>query len=157
VVTARPFNTFGPRQTARAVIPTIASQLVSGCTALRLGALLPTRDFNYVTDIARGMIALALCPEAEGRVVNIGSGQEWSIEQTARLLMDAIGRDVQILCEEGRMRPANSEVNRLLADNVLIHSLTDWRSEVSFRQGLENTVEWIKRNIRYFDVSTYAR
>lgn len=157
VVTARPFNTFGPRQTARAVIPTIASQLVSGCTALRLGALLPTRDFNYVTDIARGMIALALCPEAEGRVVNIGSGQEWSIEQTARLLMDAIGRDVQILCEEGRMRPANSEVNRLLADNVLIHSLTDWRSEVSFRQGLENTVEWIRRNIRYFDVSTYAR
>ena len=156
VVTARPFNTFGPRQTARAVIPTIASQLVSGCTALRLGALSPTRDFNYVTDIARGMIALALCPEAEGKVVNIGAGQEWSIEQTARLLMETTGRDVQILCEEKRMRPANSEVNRLLADNALIHSLTDWRSEVSFRQGLGNTVEWIRRNIRYFDVSSYA-
>ena len=156
VVTARPFNTFGPRQTARAVIPTIASQLVSGCTALRLGALSPTRDFNYVTDIARGMIALALCPEAEGKVVNIGAGQEWSIEQTARLLMETTGRDVQILCEEKRMRPANSEVNRLLADNVLIHSLTDWRSEVSFRQGLGDTVEWIRRNIRYFDVSSYA-
>lgn len=156
VVIARPFNTFGPRQTARAVIPTISSQLISGCTALRLGTLSPTRDFNYVTDTARGMIALAICPEAEGRVVNIGAGQEWSIEQTARLLMEVTGRDVPILCEEERMRPMNSEVNRLLADNALIRSLTDWRSEVSFRQGLENTVEWITRNIRYFDVLTYA-
>lgn len=157
VVTARPFNTFGPRQTARAVIPTIASQLVSGCPALRLGALTPTRDFNYVTDTACGMIALALCSQAEGRVVNIGSGEEWSIEQTAKMLMEVAGLEVQILCEEQRMRPENSEVNRLLADNSLIHSLTDWRSEVSFRQGLEKTVEWIKRNIHHFDISTYAR
>jgi NAD dependent epimerase/dehydratase len=157
VVTARPFNTFGPRQTARAVIPTIASQLVSGCSVLRLGAVSPTRDFNYVTDTARGMIALALCPNADGKVVNIGSGEEWSIEKTARLLMEMTGCDVQISCEEERMRPANSEVNRLLADNMLIHSLTDWRSEVPFRRGLENTVEWITRNIKYFDVSSYAR
>lgn len=157
VVIARPFNTFGPRQTARAVIPTIASQLVSGCPALRLGALTPTRDFNYVTDTACGMIALALCSQAEGRVVNIGSGEEWSIEQTAKMLMEVAGLEVQILCEEQRMRPENSEVNRLLADNSLIHSLTDWRSEVSFRQGLEKTVEWIKRNIHHFDISTYAR
>lgn len=157
VVTARPFNTFGPRQTARAVIPTIASQLVSGCSVLRLGALTPTRDFNYVTDTARGMIALALCSEAEGRVVNIGSGEEWSIEKTAKMLMEVTGREVQILCDEQRLRPENSEVNRLIADNALIHSLTDWRSEVSFGQGLEKTAEWIKRNIHHFDISTYAR
>jgi len=157
VVTARPFNTFGPRQTARAVIPTIACQLISGCSALRLGALTPTRDFNYVTDTARGMIALALCAEAEGRVVNIGSGEEWSIEQTAKLLMEVAGREVEILCDEQRIRPENSEVNRLLADNTLIHSLANWRSEVQFRQGLEQTFEWIKRNIHHFDASTYAR
>jgi len=157
VVTARPFNTYGPRQTARAVIPTIATQLLSGCSALHLGALTPTRDFNYVTDTASGMIALTLCSEAEGRVVNIGSGEEWSIEQTAKLLMEITGRKVQILCEEQRMRPENSEVNRLLADNELIHSLTDWRGEVSFRQGLEQSVEWIKRNLHHFDITTYAR
>lgn len=157
VVTARPFNTFGPRQTARAVIPTIASQLLSGCTALRLGALTPTRDFNYVTDTARGMIALALCPDAEGCVVNIGSGEEWSIQQTAEILMEVVGREVEILCDRERIRPEKSEVNRLLADNNLIHTLTDWRSEVTFRQGLEKTVEWIKTNIQYFDVTSYAR
>jgi len=157
VVTARPFNTFGPRQTARAVIPTIACQLLSGCTELRLGALTPTRDFNYVTDTARGMIALALCPAAEGQVINIGSGEEWSIEQTARMLMEITGRDVPIRCDEQRIRPEKSEVNRLLADNRRIRSLTDWRSEVSFRLGLQNTVEWIKRNIEAFDAMTYAR
>lgn len=157
VVTARPFNTFGPRQTARAVIPTIASQLVAGCSALRLGALSPTRDFNFATDTAQGMIALALCKEAEGRVINIGSGEEWSIEQTARMLMDITGRTVDILCDEQRIRPENSEVNRLLADNSLIHSLTGWRSQVPFREGLEKTVDWIGRNIGYFDTSAYAR
>lgn len=157
VVTARPFNTYGPRQTARAVIPTIASQLVSGCSSLRLGTLTPTRDFNYVTDTARGMIALALCAQAEGRVVNIGSGEEWSIEQTAKLLMEVTGREVPIICEEQRIRPENSEVNRLLCDNKLICSLTNWRSEVSFHKGLEETAEWIKRNISHFDVATYAR
>lgn len=157
VVTARPFNTFGPRQTARAVIPTIASQLVAGCRELKLGSLTPTRDFNFVTDTVCGMIALALCSEAEGRVVNIGSGEEWSIEQTAKMLMEVTGCEVTILCDEQRMRPKDSEVNRLLADNALIHSLTDWRSEVSFREGLEKTVEWIKCNIRYFDISAYAR
>ena len=92
VVTARPFNTYGPRQTARAVIPTIASQLLAGCSQLKLGALSPTRDFNFVTDTAAGMLALALCRQAEGKVVNIGSNEEWSIEQTARMLMAVVGR-----------------------------------------------------------------
>jgi nucleoside-diphosphate-sugar epimerase len=157
VVTARPFNTFGPRQTARAVIPAIASQLLSGCGFLKLGALSPTRDFNYVEDTARGMLALALCRAAEGKVVNIGSGQEWSIEQTARLLMDVVGRSVEIQCDEQRLRPEGSEVNRLLADAALIRSLTDWTSAVPFKEGLRSTVEWIRKNLRHFDTAEYAR
>jgi nucleoside-diphosphate-sugar epimerase len=157
VVTARPFNTFGPRQTARAVIPTIASQLLSGAKELKLGALSPTRDFNYVGDTAAGMIALATCPAAEGRVVNIGSGEEWSIEQTARLLMEIAGRDVPIVCEQERLRPENSEVNRLLADNHVIRDLTAWRPAVPFREGLRRTVDWIRVNIGRFDPGRYVQ
>lgn len=157
VVTARPFNTFGPRQTARAVIPTIASQLLAGCSQLKLGALSPTRDFNFVTDTAAGMLALALCPEAEGEVVNIGSGEEWSIAQTVKLMMKITGREVEIVTEEHRIRPENSEVNRLLADNSRIHSMTNWRTSVPFERGLEKTVEWIGRNLHFFDPEHYAR
>lgn len=157
VVTARPFNTFGPRQTARAVIPTIASQLAGGCQVLRLGALTPTRDFNFASDTAAGMVSLALCAAAEGLVVNIGSGEEWSIEQTARLLMEVSGREVPIECDEQRVRPEASEVNRLIADNRLIRSLTDWRPQVPFRDGLAQTARWVGRNLHHFDTGTYAR
>lgn len=157
VVTARPFNTFGPRQTARAVIPTIASQLLAGCQELRLGTLTPTRDFNFVTDTARGMLALGLCQAAEGQVVNIGSGEEWSIGRTVELLCELAGRQVEIVTEQARIRPEKSEVNRLLADNTLIHKLTDWRSEVPFREGLEQTLAWIGRNLDHFDTARYAR
>lgn len=156
VVTARPFNTFGPRQTARAVIPTIASQLVAGRTTLRLGSLHPTRDFNFATDTARGMLALALCPQAEGEVVNIGSGEEWSIGQTLGLLADIVGRDVQVETDEARVRPEKSEVNRLLADNSKMLALTAWRPEVGFRSGLERTVRWIEQNLALFDPDRYA-
>lgn len=156
VVTARPFNTFGPRQTARAVIPTIASQLQSGCSELKLGALTPTRDFNYATDTAAGMIALALCKEAEGEVVNIGSGEEWSIEETAKLLMEVSGREVPIRCDEDRIRPEKSEVNRLLADTTKIHRLTGWKSQVSFKEGLTKTAEWIDKNIHHFNAERYT-
>ncbi|MEX2454652.1 MAG: GDP-mannose 4,6-dehydratase [Rhodospirillaceae bacterium] len=157
VVTARPFNTFGPRQTARAVIPTIASQLLSGAEELRLGALTPTRDFNFATDTADGMIALATCAAAEGRVVNIGSGEEWSIEQTARMLMEICGRDVPIVTESERLRPENSEVNRLLSDNRLIAELTGWQRKISFREGLSCTAGWISENLDHFDPNRYAR
>ena len=157
VVTARPFNTFGPRQTARAVIPTIASQLISGRSALKLGSLSPTRDFNFVTDTAAGMLALALCKEAEGEVVNIGSGEEWSIAQTLEILCDIVGRKAEVVLDERRIRPEKSEVNRLIADNSKIINLTDWRSEVSFREGLIQTVEWIERNLMYFDVDNYSK
>jgi NAD dependent epimerase/dehydratase len=157
VVTARPFNTFGPRQTARAVIPTIASQLVAGRSTLKLGALSPTRDFNFATDTAAGMVALALCQQAEGRVVNIGSGEEWSIAQTAEMLCEIVGRKVEIISDESRVRPEKSEVNRLLADNRLIHELTSWKTQTPFRTGLERTVEWIERNLSQFDVDSYAK
>lgn len=147
VVTARPFNTFGPRQTCRAVIPTIATQLLEKTPVLKLGALSPTRDFNYVTDTVKGMLALALCKRAEGQVVNIGTGEEWSIEQTAKMLMEITGHYPEIVCENERIRPEKSEVNRLLADTQLISKLTDWEREIFFDAGLSKTVDWLKRNL----------
>jgi NAD dependent epimerase/dehydratase len=157
VVTARPFNTFGPRQTARAVIPTIASQLAAGKKRIRLGALKPTRDFNYVTDTAGGMLSLALCAAAEGRVVNIGSGEEWSIAQTAELLCNIAGLDAEIVTAGERIRPEKSEVNRLLADNSLISNITGWHSNVAFPDGLERTYRWIEKNLNLFNIDDYAK
>ena len=157
VVIARPFNTYGPRQTARAVIPTIASQLLAGKERLQLGALHPTRDFNYVTDTARGMVALALAADGNGRVVNIGSGQEWSIGRTVELLCEIVGRRATVVTDESRLRPANSEVNRLVADNSLIRQVSAWQPEVTFIDGLTRTVDWIRRNPHYFDPLRYAR
>jgi NAD dependent epimerase/dehydratase len=157
VVTARPFNTYGPRQTARAVIPTIAAQLLSGKSELHLGALSPTRDFNFAIDTADGMIALATCAQAEGLTVNIGSGEEWSIEKTAEILMEICERKVKIVTEEDRLRPEKSEVNRLLADNRLLRELTGWQSRVPFRDGLAQTVDWIRDNLDHFDPARYTR
>lgn len=156
MVIARPFNTFGPRQTARAVIPTIASQLIAGCTELRVGALTPTRDFNFVTDTVSGMLALAGCEAALGKTVNIGSGEEWSIEKTAKMLMEICGVDVPIVSDEVRVRPTKSEVNRLVADNQLIENLTGWRTNVNFETGLRLTVDWIRKNQSHFNFSSYA-
>ena len=157
VVIARPFNTFGPRQTARAVIPTIATQLLSGAKKLKLGALSPTRDFNYVADTATGMLALATCKAAEGEVVNIGTGQEWSIEQTAGLLMETTKCVVPISCEQERVRPAASEVNRLVADTAKLRRLTDWQPATSFPEGLQRTVAWIGCNLARFNLDQYER
>lgn len=157
VVTARPFNTFGPRQTARAVIPTIASQLISGKKELKLGSLHPTRDFNFATDTASGMVALALCPAAEGQVINIGSGEEWSIAKTLEMLCEITGRNPSIITDDERIRPEKSEVNRLLADNTKIFQLSGWKSAVPFREGLKMTVHWIEQNMNYFDVDRYTK
>jgi NAD dependent epimerase/dehydratase len=156
VVTARPFNTYGPRQTARAVIPTIASQLLAGATRLKLGAIAPTRDFNFATDTAAGMLALGLCSQAEGQVVNIGTNEEWSIGQTAQMLMDAVGRQVPIDVDDARVRPEASEVNRLLADNSLIRQLTGWSPQMPFAEGLRRTCAWIEQNQQYFRPGSYA-
>ncbi len=139
------------------MIPTIASQLLAGREKLKLGALHPTRDFNFATDTASGMMVLALCKGAEGKTVNIGSGEEWSIAQTVDLLCEIVGRKVEIVTDAARIRPEKSEVNRLLADVSLMRELTGWQSQVPFKQGLEETVcldreksssfEWILREI----------
>lgn len=156
VVVARPFNTFGPRQTARAIIPTIASQLLSGCRELQLGLLHPTRDFNFVTDTVDAMISLALADGVEGQVFNIGTGKEWSIEHTAKLIMDIVGRDVPIRSKSPRLRPETSEVYRLVADNQKIRTFTQWEPKVTFQEGLGHTVKWIQENLDHFDVDRYA-
>ncbi|WP_064693906.1 NAD-dependent 4,6-dehydratase LegB [Rhizobium aegyptiacum] len=145
VTIARPFNTFGPRQSARAVIPTVISQLLTGRTTLRLGALSPTRDFNFVQDTCDGFLALAACDEAVGQTVNIGSGSEISIGDTVRLIADIIGVSVEIECDEQRLRPANSEVERLCCDNSLIKSLTGFSPRYSLRDGLKATIDWLRQ------------
>ena len=155
VVTARPFNTYGPRQTARAVIPTIVTQLLAGDGHLKLGAMHPTRDFNFVSDTVAGMVALADCRAAEGQVVNIGTGEEWSIAQLVEILAELTGREAVVESEAVRLRPERSEVNRLLADVAKIRSLTAWRSRVPLREGLRRTVGWIEQNRFAFEPSKY--
>ena len=145
VVTARPFNTYGPRQSARAVIPTIVTQLLAGRTRLELGALSPTRDLTYVTDTAAGFIALASCDDAVGREVNLGSGQEISIGDLAALVADVMGASIEVVSAGERLRPTKSEVERLLADTALMRSLTGWEPTVTLREGLTNVVEWFSR------------
>ncbi|MBX5162270.1 MULTISPECIES: NAD-dependent 4,6-dehydratase LegB [unclassified Rhizobium] len=145
VTIARPFNTFGPRQSARAVIPTVISQLLSGRTTLKLGALSPTRDFNFVQDTCDGFLALAASDEAVGQTVNVGSGSEISIGDTVQLIADIIGVSVEIECDEQRLRPANSEVERLCCDNSLIKSLTGFSPRYSLEDGLKATIEWLRQ------------
>lgn len=142
VITVRPFNTYGPRQSARAVIPTIITQLLEGAGQLRLGALTPTRDLGYVADTCAGFLALAECDAAVGREVNIGSGAEISIGDLARLLCELTGRKAEIVTEDARIRPSRSEVDRLLGDASLLTSLTGWRPRVPLREGLQRTLEW---------------
>jgi NAD dependent epimerase/dehydratase len=145
VVIARPFNTYGPRQSARAVIPTVITQLLSGQTALRLGNLAPTRDFNYVKDVAQGFIALAGADAAVGQEVNIATGVEYSIEHVARLLVAELNPAAQIVTEELRLRPDASEVFRLLGDNRRISELTSWRPAYDLLHGLRDTIEWFRQ------------
>ena len=142
VTTVRPFNTYGPRQSARAVIPTIITQVLSGVDELKLGSLAPTRDLTYVTDTCSGFIACAEADEAIGRDLNLGVGDEVSIGDLAALIMEIIGREVPIVTDDVRLRPGKSEVERLLSDNTLVGELTGWSPSVSLREGLERTVEW---------------
>lgn len=144
VVIARPFNTYGPRQSARAVIPTIIIQLLNNKKEIHLGALHPTRDLNYVSDICRGFISLAGCNEAVGKEINIGSGTEISVGDLAEELIKLTDSDARIVSEEQRKRPEKSEVERLLCDNGLIQKLTGWNPEVSLKEGLERTIAWLR-------------
>ena len=144
VVIARPFNTFGPRQSSRAVIPTIIAQIMSGCNKIMLGSTHPTRDLNYVTDICSGFLALAGCDDAIGKEVNIGSGREISIGELAQMIISLTRPDVQILCDEERVRPKASEVERLLCNNRLIRNMVDWEPLISLEEGVRRTIEWFK-------------
>ncbi len=157
VVIARPFNTYGPRQSARAVIPTIITQLLNGNKNIQLGSIHPTRDFNYVGDVCKGLINLSKFDEAIGREVNIGSGTEISIGSLAKLLMELTGTEVEISSEDIRKRPDKSEVERLVCDNRLIKEITGWKPETTLREGLLNTIEWFndKENLKRYKNDIY--
>lgn len=142
LIIARPFNTYGPRQSARAVIPTIITQIAAGIKEIRLGDTSPTRDFNYVEDTCRGFLELAKCDKAVGEIVNIGSNFEISIKETLDLIKDIMHSDVHFVSDEQRIRPENSEVFRLWCDNTKIKDLTGFEPKYSIREGLEKTVEW---------------
>ncbi len=157
VTVARPFNTYGPRQSARAVIPTIIGQLSAGRREIHLGALHPTRDLTFVTDICAGFIALARCDAAVGRDVNMGSGREISIGDLARKLIALVEPQALLVADEERLRPARSEVERLLADSTLMSTLTGWAPSVSLDEGLARTVAWFAEpaNLQRYKVDIY--
>ena len=157
VTIARPFNTYGPRQSARAVIPTIITQIASGAKHIKLGDLSPTRDFNYVEDTCRGFMALADNDAAMGATVNIGSNSEISIGDTLNLIKELMGSDVEFVTDEQRLRPEKSEVQRLWCDNSLIEQLTGFKPQVSIRDGLERTIDWIvsPENLKKYKAGIY--
>ena len=161
VVLIRPFNTYGPRQSARAVIPTIITQIASGARQIKLGAMHPTRDFNFVRDTVRGFVAVAECDAALGQVINIGSNYEISVGDTARLIATQMGREVEFQSDEQRLRPSGSEVERLWADNTLARELAGWTPEYAgpegLKRGLTETIEWFGRsdNLRRYKTGAY--
>ena len=138
----RPFNTYGPRQSARAIIPTIITQIASGGREIKVGDLTPTRDFNYVSDTAAGFIALAKSPDTIGKEINIATGKEVSMAETLQTIAKLMDADVKWVTDPERLRPGGSEVFRLLGDNSLITSLTDWRPRYALEEGLKKTIEW---------------
>ena len=161
VVILRPFNTYGPRQSARAIIPTIITQIANGQKSIRLGTVLPTRDFNYVSDTVNGFIAALKASKGLGEVVNIGSNYEISIADTVRLISEAMGREIEIVTEQQRLRPERSEVNRLWADNQKAAELFDWYPNYSGLQGLKRglieTIEWFSnaQNLKNYKSDSY--
>lgn len=154
---ARPFNTYGPRQSARAVIPTIIAQIASGCPQIELGDVTPTRDFNYVADTCRGFLALARCEKAVGEVVNIGSNYEISVEDTLNLIRELMNSQVEFVFDQQRMRPEKSEVSRLWCDNTKIKALTGFEPEFSIKQGLQKTIDWftVAENLAKYKANIY--
>lgn len=157
VVVARPFNTYGPRQSARAVIPTVISQILAGQKNIKLGSLHPTRDFNYVHDTCGGLIALAECDKAIGESVNIGSGSEISIEGVANLIKNILSSEVEFTFDSQRERPLNSEVERLVCDNAKLQSLTGFTPEFDLASGLKETIQWFSEqgNLKMYKPGIY--
>ena len=154
---ARPFNTYGPRQSARAVIPTIITQIANGAKEIKLGDLTPTRDFNYVDDTCRGFIALAECDKSIGQTVNIGSNFEISIGDTLNIIKKLMDSDVQFTTDNERIRPSKSEVFRLWCDNSKIEKLTGFKPQIDIEQGLQKTIDWITQpeNLKKYKSEIY--
>lgn len=151
----RPFNTYGPRQSARAVIPTIITQLLSGQKEIKLGSLSPTRDFNYVKDTAAGFIAISESDKTIGEEINIATQTEISIGDLATEIIAQINPNARILCDEQRLRPEKSEVNRLLGSNEKIKELTNWSPKYTFSEGIRETIDWLRSNITKYKTDIY--
>ncbi|MFC3834119.1 GDP-mannose 4,6-dehydratase [Deinococcus rufus] len=159
VVTLRPFNTYGPRQSARAVIPTIISQVAAGQRVIRLGDLRPTRDFNFVADTARAFRAVGEAgPEVLGRTLNAGSGREITVGDTVKLIGQVMGADLRVEQEDIRLRPEGSEVMRLLADHSELQALTGWAPQLTLEEGLRRTATWFTdpANLARYRVGEYT-
>lgn len=155
VATIRPFNTYGPRQSARAVIPTIISQILSGVKEIKLGSLTPTRDFNYVKDTVEAFVKIAESDRTIGQVLNVGSNYEISIDELAKKIINIMNKNIKIICDEERLRPEKSEVNRLWANNTKIKELTNWYPKFTLEDGLKETIDWIRNNMKYFKTHIY--
>lgn len=151
----RPFNTYGPRQSARAVIPTIITQLLAGKEEIRLGSLTPTRDFNFVKDTAQGFIEIYRSDKTVGEEINIATQNEISIGELAEELIRQINPQAKIVCDEERLRPEKSEVNRLLGSNEKIKMLTDWEPRFTFEEGLAQTIDFFRDNLEKYKVDIY--
>jgi NAD dependent epimerase/dehydratase len=156
---ARPFNTYGPRQSARAVIPTIVAQIADGIEKIKIGALTPTRDFNFVKDTCRAFLQLAECEKAIGEVVNIGSSSEISIGDTLNLIKKLMNSDVKFIVDKQRIRPKKSEVFRLYSNNAKISKLIGYKPEYSFEEGLKVIIEWFlnKENLKKYKTNIYNK
>ena len=151
----RPFNTFGPRQSGRAIIPTIITQIMSGKTEIRLGSLHPTRDFTYVKDTVEAFVKIAESENLFGEVVNIGMNEEVSMKELASTIASLMNKDVEIVSDEKRLRPANSEVERLCCDNTKLKSNTTWTPRYDFKSGLLETIGWLEKNVHIYKTDVY--
>lgn len=155
VAVVRPFNTYGPRQSARAVVPTIITQALAG-GQIRLGSLSPTRDFTFVSDTVAGFVSTAANQQSVGQVMNFGNGAEISIADLASAIGRLLGKELTLVAEDDRVRPENSEVERLCADATKARTLLGWKPQVSLEDGLRQTIEWIEPNLKRYRVNEYS-
>lgn len=151
----RPFNTYGPRQSARAIIPTIITQALTG-ERIKLGSLEPRRDFTYITDIIDAFLKVGQCQDALGQTINVGSGHELSVRDLVKRISSILGKDVQIECEPARVRPQKSEVERLICDNSKAKAILHWEPQIPLDEGLTKTIQWISENLDRFETGRYA-
>lgn len=159
MVIARPFNTYGPRQSARAIIPTIITQIASGAKEIKVGDLTPTRDFNYVEDTARGFLAIAEAEGVEGQELNIATGREVSMAETLGKIAELMGKEVKWVTDPARLRPSKSEVRRLLGDSSKLRELTGWTPRHTLESGLQATINWFTKpgNLSRYKADIYNR